>query len=125
MKTNGSVVLGIIALIMVSIACVVLIFYRFGGGRESNSKTIRYAGRLGKLLFAASVILIAIGLIAVPSKGEGFNPSLTGVSAIIHDETPLVEGSDIDSLEGALEPYLGYHVVQPPPRNNEQYTIRH
>ena len=71
MKTNGSVVLGIIALIMVGFACVVLVLYRVGGGRESTSKTVRYAGRLGKLLFAASVILIAIGLIAVPS-GEGF-----------------------------------------------------
>ena len=89
MKTNGSVVLGIIALIMVSIACLVLIFYRYGGGRESNSKTIRYAGRLGKLLFAASVILIAIGLIAVPSKGEGY---ISGVSGMIGDDNPLVEG---------------------------------
>lgn len=90
MKTNGSVVLGIIALIMVSIACLVLIFYRYGGGRESNSKTIRYAGRLGKLLFAASVILIAVGLIAVPSKGEGYTDD-NDVSEIIGDENLLVE----------------------------------
>ena len=71
MKANGSVVLGIIALIMVCFACVVLVLYRVGGGRNSTSKTVRYAGRLGKLLFAASVVLIAIGLILVPS-GEGF-----------------------------------------------------
>ena len=71
MKANGSVVLGIIALIMVCFSCIVLVLYRVGGGRNSTSKTVRYAGGLGKLLFAASVILIAIGLILVPS-GEGY-----------------------------------------------------
>ena len=71
MKANGSVVLGIIALIMVCFSCIVLVLYRVGGGRNSTSKTVRYAGGLGKLLFAASVVLIAIGLILVPS-GEGY-----------------------------------------------------
>ena len=67
MKANGSVVLGIIALIMVCLSCIVLVLYNVGGGRESTSKIVRYAGNSGKLLFAVSIILIAISLIFTPT----------------------------------------------------------
>ena len=92
MKANGSVVLGIIALIMVCFACVVLVLYRVGGGRNSTSKTVRYAGRLGKLLFAASVVLIAIGLILVPS-GEGYMEEVAGDHRQVN---PEFEGDHVE-----------------------------
>ena len=87
MKANGSVVLGIIALIMVCFSCIVLVLYRVGGGRNSTSKTVRYAGGLGKLLFAASVVLIAIGLILVPS-GEGYTENLSDAVSPFPSDRP-------------------------------------
>ena len=71
MNDNSSYVLGLIALIMVSVSCVFFVFYRAGGGRESRSKTVRYAGCLGKLLFAASVILLSVSVLNGFAKGEG------------------------------------------------------
>ena len=77
MNDNSSYVLGLIALIMVSVSCVFFVFYRAGGGRESRSKTVRYAGCLGKLLFAASVILLSVSVLNGFAKGEGFRENLT------------------------------------------------
>ena len=76
MNDNSSYVLGLIALIMVSVSCVFFVFYRAGGGRESRSKTVRYAGCLGKLLFAASVILLSVSILNGFAKGEGFRENL-------------------------------------------------
>ena len=73
---NGSYVLGIISLIMVSVSCVLFVFYNVGGGRKSNSKNVRYAGYLGKLLFAASVILLSVSVLNGFAKGEGFRENL-------------------------------------------------
>ena len=78
MNDNSSYVLGLIALIMVSVSCVFFVFYRAGGGRESRSKTVRYAGCLGKLLFAASVILLSVSVLNGFAKGEGFRENLVG-----------------------------------------------
>ena len=101
MKANGSVVLGIIALIMVCFSCIVLVLYRVGGGRNSTSKTVRYAGGLGKLLFAASVVLIAIGLILVPS-GEGFTTEDDEFNQPIVDDTNYCDGPCDPSMIGAM-----------------------
>ena len=83
MNDNSSYVLGLIALIMVSVSCVFFVFYRAGGGRESRSKTVRYAGYLGKLLFAASVILLSVSVLNGFAKGEGFRENLTSNEDIV------------------------------------------
>ena len=101
MKANGSVVLGIIALIMVCFSCIVLVLYRVGGGRNSTSKTVRYAGGLGKLLFAASVVLIAIGLILVPS-GEGFTTEEDEFNKPTLDDINYCGGPCSTNMTGAM-----------------------
>ena len=85
MNRNSSYVLGLIALIMVSVSCVFFVFYRAGGGRESRSKTVRYAGCLGKLLFAASVILLSVSVLNGFAKGEGFRENLEDNSSVCQE----------------------------------------
>ena len=99
MNYNSSYVLGMIALIMVSISCVFFVFYRAGGGRDSRSKTVRYSGHLGKLLFAASVILLSVSVLNGFAKGEGFRENLASKSWVYKTWPKNGKGS----LPGATE----------------------
>ena len=106
MNDNSSYVLGLIALIMVSISCVFFVFYRAGGGRESRSKTVRYAGCLGKLLFAASVILLSVSVLNGFAKGEGFRENLKHycrVGGSIGGRCTILESGALSCAQGAAD----------------------